>query len=197
LEKGCKILATPSQARAHGLCFRIFWADLKSDSHSAAISLSLKTGCCISALSLSQESELRQQDDNATTIDEPNIPIGPAEEEPDEPIPDNENDTDDNDENGGTINGTIPRLVEPMPPKNDTGGIIGEPIDPLEMPLLASRGFNVTIHCNSVTTRTNAPRGSAAAVARGVANQSTMREKRGKRDLNPLSLSESSIFPWL
>jgi hypothetical protein len=39
---------------------------------------------------------LQQQDDNATTIDEPNIPIRPAEdEEPDEPIPDNENETDD------------------------------------------------------------------------------------------------------
>jgi hypothetical protein len=39
---------------------------------------------------------LQQQEDNAT-IDEPNIPIGPAdeEEEPDEPIPDNENETDD------------------------------------------------------------------------------------------------------
>ena len=40
----------------------------------------------------------------------------------------------------------------------------------LELPLLASRGFNVTIHCNSVTTRSNAPRGSAAAVGCGVAN---------------------------
>jgi hypothetical protein len=49
----------------------------------------------------------------------------------------------------------------------------------LEMPLLASRGFNVTIDCNSVTAGSNAPRGSAAAVGRGVANQSTMREKRG------------------
>jgi hypothetical protein len=41
----------------------------------------------------------------------------------------------------------------------------------LEIPLLASRGFNVTIHCNSVTTLSNAPRGSAAAaVGCGVAN---------------------------
>ena len=40
----------------------------------------------------------------------------------------------------------------------------------LELPLLASRGFNVTIHCNSVTTHSNAPRGSAAAVGCGVAN---------------------------
>jgi hypothetical protein len=40
---------------------------------------------------------LQQQDDNATTIDEPNIPIGPADEGPDEPIPNNENGTDDDD----------------------------------------------------------------------------------------------------
>ena len=41
----------------------------------------------------------------------------------------------------------------------------------LELPLLASRGFNVTIHCNSVTASSNAPRGSAAAaVGCGVAN---------------------------
>jgi hypothetical protein len=41
----------------------------------------------------------------------------------------------------------------------------------LELPLLARRGFNVTIHCNSVTARSNARRGSAAAaVGCGVAN---------------------------
>ena len=50
----------------------------------------------------------------------------------------------------------------------------------LELPLLASRGFNVTIHCNSVTTRSNALQGSAAAVGCGVANQSIMRERRGE-----------------
>jgi hypothetical protein len=38
---------------------------------------------------------LQQQEGNAT-IDEPNIPIGPADEGPDEPIPNNENGTDDN-----------------------------------------------------------------------------------------------------
>jgi hypothetical protein len=57
------------------------------------------------------------------------------------------------------------------------------------MPLLASRGFNVTIHCNSVTTLSNAPRGSAAAAGRGVANQSTTGEKRGEWDSNPCVLS--------
>jgi hypothetical protein len=36
---------------------------------------------------------LQQQEGNATTIDEPNIPIGPADEGPDEPIPNNENET--------------------------------------------------------------------------------------------------------
>jgi hypothetical protein len=41
---------------------------------------------------------LQQQDDNATTIDEPNIPIGPADEGPDKPIPNNENRTDDGDD---------------------------------------------------------------------------------------------------
>jgi hypothetical protein len=35
---------------------------------------------------------LQQQEGNAT-IDEPNIPIGPADEGPDEPIPNNENET--------------------------------------------------------------------------------------------------------
>jgi hypothetical protein len=63
----------------------------------------------------------------------------------------------------------------------------------LEMPLLASRGFNVTIHCNSVTTCSNAPWGSAAAVGRGVANQSTMREKRGEWDSNPRVLSDMGL----
>jgi hypothetical protein len=47
-----------------------------------------------------------QQEGNAT-IDEPNIPIGPAdeEEEPDEPIPDNENETDDDGDDGGGSGG--------------------------------------------------------------------------------------------
>jgi hypothetical protein len=40
----------------------------------------------------------------------------------------------------------------------------------LEMPLLASRGFNVTIDCNSVTAGSNARRGSRAAAGRGIAN---------------------------
>jgi hypothetical protein len=51
----------------------------------------------VAATTTATTTSLQQEDnDNATTIDEPNIPIGPAEdEEPDEPIPDNENETDD------------------------------------------------------------------------------------------------------
>jgi hypothetical protein len=63
----------------------------------------------------------------------------------------------------------------------------------LELPLLASRGFNVTIHCNSVTARSNAPRGSPSLVGRGIANQSTMREKRGEWDSNPRVLSDMGL----
>jgi hypothetical protein len=69
---------------------------------------------------------LQQQDnDNATTtIDEPNIPIEPPaedEEEPDEPIPDNENN-----DTGGIDEPPI--LREPIPPlENETGdGVSGE-----------------------------------------------------------------------
>jgi hypothetical protein len=45
---------------------------------------------------------LQQQEGNAT-IDEPNIPIGPADEGPDEPIPNNENETRNDDDDNGTI----------------------------------------------------------------------------------------------
>jgi hypothetical protein len=44
------------------------------------------------------------------TIDEPNIPIGPAEEEePREPVPDNENETHDDDDDGDNV---IPDCTE-------------------------------------------------------------------------------------
>jgi hypothetical protein len=67
---------------------------------------------------------LQQQEDNVTT-DDPDIPTGPKEVDKvpilKEPIPDNENETDDEDDGGTIINGTIPRLAEPIvPPENET-----------------------------------------------------------------------------
>jgi hypothetical protein len=63
----------------------------------------------------------------------------------------------------------------------------------LELPLLASRGFNVTANCNGVTTGSNTPRGLQAAAGCGIGNQSTTREKRGEWDSNPRVLSDMGL----
>jgi hypothetical protein len=63
----------------------------------------------------------------------------------------------------------------------------------LELPLLVDKGFNVTTNCNNVTAGSNNSSLTCAAVGRGVANQTTMREKARGVGFEPTSLFRHGI----